>query len=100
MIGGIPIGKLSMDDETFTLLELKRLFEAIKDGQIKKIVFNEYPKQKEFEIRSVTLCKDCIHFNADNIPEEGCGFCELLSRTYESEHFCADGERKDGEHGG
>lgn len=95
MISGIPISELSMDDETFTLLELKRLFEAIKDGQINRIVFHEYPKQKEYEIRTVTLCKDCIHFNADNIPEEGCGYCELLSRTYESEHYCADGERKE-----
>ena len=42
----------------------------------------------------IVRCKDCIHFNFDNKPEEGCGFCELLSRTYQSDHYCADEEKR------
>ena len=56
----------------------------------------EKAEQLKKEFTKIVRCKDCIHFNADNIPEEGCGYCELLSRTYESEHFCSDGERKEG----
>ena len=42
----------------------------------------------------IVRCKDCVHFCADNIPEDGCGFCELLSRTYRADHYCADGKRR------
>ena len=43
-------------------------------------------------------CKDCKHFHKDITSEEifgisidESGFCELLSKTYTSGHFCADG---------
>lgn len=49
---------------------------------------------KDSDTVRVVRCKDCIHFNPDNVPAEKYGFCELLSRTYYGEHYCADGERK------
>lgn len=43
------------------------------------------------EQRNIVHCADCLHFRNDGIPENGCGYCELLSRTYEGRHYCADG---------
>lgn len=46
------------------------------------------------EPEQLVHCSECIHFRADNVPYKGCGFCELLSRTYEGQHYCADGVAK------
>lgn len=46
------------------------------------------------EQEAVVKCKDCIHFAQDNIPTDGCGFCELLSRTYCGNDYCSYGERR------
>ena len=43
----------------------------------------------------VVRCKDCIFFQQDDKPVPGCGFCELVSRTYDGYHYCSDGIRKE-----
>ena len=51
------------------------------------------PHVETYSEMELVRCNSCLHFHQDNIPEDGCGFCELLSRTYEGNHYCADGER-------
>ena len=47
------------------------------------------------EQEAVVRCKDCIFFQQDDKPEPGCGFCGLVSRTYDGYHYCSDGIRKE-----
>ena len=59
-------------------------------------VFMTYDEIAKYAVEHglIVRCRDCIHFRLDNIPEEGYGFCKLISRTYDAEHYCADGKRE------
>lgn len=48
-------------DETFTLWEIRETFRAIRDGEIKRVSF--WDDGTTYEIRNVTLCKDCRYQN-------------------------------------
>lgn len=41
--------------------------------------------------KELIRCEDCIHFHCANVPEKGCGWCELISRTYQSNDYCSYG---------
>ena len=48
----------------------------------------------------IVRCKDCVHYETAGC-KDGYGFCNARivdSTGVTDDHFCADGERKDGEH--
>lgn len=57
-------------------------------------LFEKTPKY-EFSEQQTTVvrCKDCIHFEPNNIPEEGCGTCILLDRIFYNDNYCGYGEK-------
>ena len=45
-------------------------------------------------VTSVVRCCDCIYFEQDNIPAKGCGYCDLIERTFREEDYCSYGQLK------
>lgn len=57
---------------------------------------NKSDWQKVYNARDVlkkydnTHCKNCLHFTRNNIPADGCGFCNLLERVFEGDiDYCS-----------
>ena len=44
---------------------------------------------------AIVRCKHCVHFGADDIPEIGCGFCEIQSTSHYETDFCSYGSLRD-----
>ena len=47
----------------------------------------------------VILCRECVNFRMDNVPEEGCGYCNLLERTFYCTDYCSQAVKQDGQMG-
>ena len=92
-----PLGNIrGIEDETLTMLDLRNIFKAIKDGQIKRIcltnINNHKVKREMYEVRVVTLCKDCkLRITHD------CPMYNVKPWT-DPDWFCAKGKPKEGEH--
>lgn len=50
---------------------------------------------ERLSLANITKCRDCINFVPDNVPKYGGGLCVLNARTYDEDHFCSDGKRKE-----
>lgn len=48
------------------------------------------------DVLPVVLCKECKHYNEDNMSPHS-GWCECLERGEYNEHFCCYGERRSGD---
>ena len=46
------------------------------------------------EDRELIMCKSCMHFRADGIPENGFGYCEIHSETHSDDDYCSEAEKK------
>ena len=39
-------------------------------------------------------CKDCFDFRQDDIPREGCGWCEIDFTTTDRDNTCENAEKR------
>ena len=78
-------------DEVFSVFEVSELFKAIRDGKIKRIAFRQ-PNEMSFDIRCVTLCKDCKK-RKNNI----CHNPNTFGAIVKDEDYCSYGEPKEGD---
>lgn len=82
------------DDEVFSFLEFRAVFKAIRDGKLQRVSFDD--DCTTYEIRNVTLCKDCIKNGTKECKLNGKNFSQIS----QDEWFCADGKPKDGNQNG
>lgn len=61
-------------------------------------VLDSIDEQPTVDAVPVVLCKDCKHYNEDNMSPHS-GWCECLERGEYNEHFCCYGERRSGDEG-
>lgn len=43
----------------------------------------------------VIRCDNCLHFEHDNKPVDGCGWCCLLERTFFGTDYCSQAVRRE-----
>ena len=76
-------------DEMFSFLEVRAIFKAIRDGKIQRVSFDD--DGMTYEIRNVTLCRDCIKCGTSECKLNG----KKFSQIPQDEWFCADGKPKE-----
>lgn len=76
-------------DEIFSFIEVRAIFKAIRDGQLKRVSFDD--DGMTYEIRNVTLCKDCAKCGTSECKLNGKNFSQIST----DEWFCADGKPKE-----
>lgn len=87
-----------IEDETFTMEELRNLFIAIEKGMITHISYREDTnpyEERTFEISKVVRCKNCKHKEKDGISE-GCHYCNVNGLQVTDDWYCADGKEEEG----
>lgn len=45
-------------------------------------------------LKTIVRCENCAFFKYDNKPAEGCGYCDLLERTFFYNDYCSQGVNK------
>lgn len=78
---------------TIGIAEAETLLELLKEQEVKEQISDAiHETAKQFR-QTIVRCKDCIHFEPNNIPEEGCGTCVLMDRIFYNDNFCGYGEK-------
>ena len=85
-------------EEVYTLADLRDLFTAIHEGKIKTVVIENMGNSLVFDISTIVRCKDC-RFGVKRLDalRNECIECHKYTswHTYNLDHFCSDGKRKE-----